>query len=163
MEEYIKDLGGSSDFKLEAWDWRYYAEKVRNQKYNLDESEVKPYFPLNRMCEAIFDCANKLFGVRFVRREDIVAYHPDVAVYEVREGDKLVAIFLHDNFARPHKQSGAWMSDYRCQSKNPASVWFPDQNVRIAGASGDFAVPIIVNNNNFAKGAEVIMIQILLF
>lgn len=119
LEEFIQgesgDIERSFQVKIEPWDWRFYAEKVRNTKYDIDESELKPYFPLHRMVEAVFDCANKLFGLRFVRRQDITAYHPDVDVYEVREaeGGKLVAIFLHDNFARPHKQSGAWMSDYR--------------------------------------------------
>ena len=157
--QYIKDASGDSS-KIEPWDWRYYAEKVRNFKYNLDESELKPYFPLNRMCEAIFDCANRLFGLRFIQRHDVDLYHPDVNFYEVREtsedgSDKLVAIFFHDNFARPHKQSGAWMSDYRSQSKNPASIFNLEKNTRVPSDTGDFSVPIIVNNNNFAKGAEV--------
>ena len=104
---------GDDSAAIEPWDWRYYAEKVRQTKYDLDETELKPYFPLDNMCNAIFDCANQLFGLRFVLRPDLVAYHPDVKTYEVRETvageDRLVAIFLHDNFSRPHKQSGAWM------------------------------------------------------
>lgn len=65
--------------------YRYYAEKVRQQTYDLDESEIKPYFPLDRMCEAIFDCAYQLFGLKFQLRPDIASYHPDVQTYEVRE------------------------------------------------------------------------------
>jgi len=127
---------------IEAWDWRYYAEKVRQSNYNLDESELKPYFPLDRMIEAIFDCAKQLFGLSFVLRPDLVSYHPDVQTYEVRETvdgeDRLVAIFLHDNYARQNKKSGAWMSEYRVQSRNN-------------DAHGTHVVPIIVNNNNFNK------------
>ena len=123
---------------LQAWDWRYYAEKVRQQRYELDEAEVKPYFPLARMVDAVFDCAQRLFGVRFVEQPQIRAYHPDVKVYEVRGADDaLIGVFLHDNFARATKRSGAWMSSYRLQSRQ----------------GGQAATPVVVNNNNFAKGA----------
>lgn len=122
---------------IEPWDWRYYAEKVRQVRYAVDDALIKPYFPLERMVEAAFDCAQRLFGIRFVARPDLPAYHPDVRVYEVRgRDDAVVGVFLHDNFARPSKRGGAWMSAYRMQSK----------------VAGD-VVPIIVNNNNFAKGA----------
>jgi len=126
---------------LQAWDWRFYAEKVRQTRYALDEASVKPYFPLDRMVEALFDCAGRLFGLRFIEQPQIATYHPDVQVYEVRDAaDALVGVFLHDNFARPTKRSGAWMSSYRKQSRN--------------GVAGQDAVlPIVVNNNNFAKGA----------
>ncbi|MEO8153013.1 MAG: M3 family metallopeptidase [Rhizobacter sp.] len=132
-------MSRNESLQIEAWDWRYYAEKVRQARYDLDEAAVKPYFPLNRMVDAVFDCAQRLFGVRFVARADLQAYHPDVKVYEVRqaEDDGLIGVFLHDNFARPTKRSGAWMSLYRSQSRN--------------GTEG--VLPIVVNNNNFAKGA----------
>jgi peptidyl-dipeptidase Dcp len=119
---------------LEPWDWRYYAEKVRQARYHVDDAQVKPYFPLERMAEAAFDCARRLFGIDFVERPDLKAYHPDVRVYEVRRGGRTVAIFLHDNFARATKRSGAWMSAYRLQSRTDGDV-----------------IPIVVNNNNFAK------------
>lgn len=88
---------------IEPWDWRYYAEKVRGSLFDFDENEMKPYFSLDRMVEAIFDCAKQLFDIVFIERTDIPMYHPDVKVYEVREHDsngKLVALFLHDNYAR---------------------------------------------------------------
>jgi peptidyl-dipeptidase Dcp len=130
-------LSRGETLQLEAWDWRYYAEKVRQARYELDEAEVKPYFPLARMVEAAFDCARRLFGLRFVAQPQVAAYHPDVEVYEVRAADDaLIGVFLHDNFARPSKRSGAWMSSFRNQSR-----------------SGGEVTPIIVNNNNFAKGA----------
>ena len=125
---------------IEAWDWRYYAEKVRQARFELDEAEVKPYFPLKRMVEAAFDCARRLFGIRFVAQPQLRLYHPDVKAYEVREADgRAIGLFLHDNFARPGKRSGAWMSSYRVQSRN--------------GEGGAAVAPIVVNNNNFAKGA----------
>ena len=134
-------LSRGERFALEAWDWRYYAEKVRQLRYDLDEAQIKPYFPLDRMVEAVFDCAQRLFGIRFVLQPDVQAYHPDVKVYEVRgEDDRLVGVFLHDNFARTSKRSGAWMSSYRMQSRN-------------TGPAGGTVTPIVVNNNNFARGA----------
>jgi peptidyl-dipeptidase Dcp len=127
---------------LEAWDWRFLAEKVRQARYDLDEANVKPYFPLDRMVDAVFDCAGRLFGLRFVPKPEVRAYHPDVKVYEVRAADDaVVGVFLQDNFARPTKRSGAWMSSYRKQSHRSG-----------AGAPGR-VLPIVVNNNNFAKGA----------
>ena len=124
---------------IEPWDWRYYAEKVRAARYDLDDAAIKPYFPLERMVEAVFDCAHRLFGLTFIEKPQIKAYHPDVKVYEVRDGhaaNRLVGVFLHDNFARATKRGGAWMSSYRLQSRIEGNV-----------------LPIIVNNNNFAKGA----------
>ncbi len=121
---------------LEPWDWRFYAEKVRQERYDLDEATIKPYFPLWRMVEAVFDCARRLFGLSFVEQPEIKAYHPDVKVYEVRGADgAVIGIFLHDNFARATKRSGAWMSSFRRQSRH-----------------GEGVLPIVINNNNFAKG-----------
>jgi peptidyl-dipeptidase Dcp len=132
LQEQAAALGHPT--ALEPWDWRYYAEKVRQARYDIDDAQVKPYFPLDRVAEAAFDCAQRLFGVRFVARPDLKAYHPDVRVYEVQRDGRPMAIFLHDNFARSTKRSGAWMSAYRWQSRIDGDV-----------------IPIIVNNNNFAK------------
>jgi peptidyl-dipeptidase Dcp len=126
--------GESTD--IAPWDWRYYAELVRKQRYDIDDAMVKPYFALERMVEAAFDCAQRLFGIEFVRRPDIAAYHPDVRVYEVRRGEYPIGVFLHDNFARPTKRGGAWMGHYRSQSRIDGDV-----------------LPIVVNNNNFAKAS----------
>jgi len=121
---------------LEPWDWRFYAEQARRARFELDESEVKPYFPLERMVAAMFDCAGRLFGLQFKPRPDIAGYHADVRAYEVLDADgSLRGLFLQDNFARPPKRSGAWMNALRNQS-------------RALGAT-----PVIVNNNNFARGA----------
>ena len=125
---------------IEPWDWFYYAEKVRKARFDFDEASVKPYFSLERITEAAFDCAQRLFGIQFKHMSDVVAYHPDVKTYEVTNASgKLVAIFLHDNFARATKRGGAWMNSYRIQSQT--------------GVGGSAVVPIVVNNNNFAKGA----------
>ncbi len=125
---------------LEAWDWRYWAEKVRQQRYALDDAQVKPYFPLQRVVQAAFDCARRLFGLSFIHRADLPVYHPDVQAYEVRNAaGAVVAIFLQDNFARATKRSGAWMSTLRQQSRNEPG--------------GSDAIAVVLNNNNFAKGA----------
>lgn len=123
------------------WDWRYYAEKVRKAEYDLDEAELKPYFQLDTMVEALFDTAHRLFGIRFAERTDLALYHPDVRAYEVRDADgAAIGLFLHDNFARTGKQSGAWMSSYRDQESLDGPV-----------------LPIIVNNNNVAKGSPTLL------
>jgi peptidyl-dipeptidase Dcp len=122
---------------IEPWDWFYYAEKVRHARFDFDEAVVKPYFSLERITEAAFDCANRLFGISFRLRSDIAAYHADVKTYEVLNSDgNVIAIFLHDNFARATKRGGAWMNAYRLQSRIDGEI-----------------IPIVVNNNNFAKGA----------
>lgn len=125
---------------VEKWDWRYYAEKVRQSRYDLDDAETKPYFELNAMIRAMFDCAGKLFGLAFEEKQGIPLYHPDVRLFEVKSGGKLIGIFLSDNFARPSKSGGAWMSAYRLQSRIGDAV----------NATGE-VIPIIANHNNFAK------------
>jgi len=121
---------------VEAWDWRYYAEKLRQQRHALDEAALKPYFQLDRMIEAAFDVATKLFGVRFTPRPDVPVYHPDVQAFEVTKDGRPIGLFLGDYFARASKRSGAWMSAFRSQEK----------------LTGDIR-PIIVNVMNFAKPA----------
>ena len=121
---------------IEQWDWRFYAEKVRQTRYQLNDSETKPYFELNAMIGAMFDCAGKLFGLSFEEKLGVPMYHPDVRAFEVKNASgALVGIFLSDNFARASKSGGAWMSAYRWQS-------------RLAGSE---VIPIIANHNNFAK------------
>jgi len=134
VHEALRSAGVAAPFM--AWDWRFGSERVRQQRYAFDDGEVKPYFSLDRMVQAAFDCAQRLFGIRMVRNDAIPVYHPDVVPYEVHDGDKLIGIFLHDNFARQTKRSGAWMSSLRQQSRN-----------------GGVDLPVIMNNNNFAKGA----------
>lgn len=121
---------------LEPWDWRYYAEKRRAAEYDLDEAELKPYFQLDQMIEAAFDCATRLFGLTF-QELDVPLYHPDARVWEVKKGDRHMAVFIGDYFARSSKRSGAWCSRFRGQ-----------QNL------GQDIRPITVNVCNFAKAPE---------
>lgn len=128
---------------LAAWDWRYYAERVREERFDVDDAEVKKHFALEDMTAAMFHCAERLFGVTFREITGSVAlYHPDVRAYEVRRGASLVGIFLADNYARPTKRGGAWMHNYRRQWREP---------------DGERVAPIVVNNNNFAKSSPTLL------
>lgn len=103
--------------KLEAWDWWYYTEKLRNEKYSLNEEEIKPYFQLENVRQGAFAAANKLYGVTLTKLEGIPVYHPDVEVFEVKDADgQQLGIFYVDYFPRPGKASGAWMNEYRSQA-----------------------------------------------
>jgi peptidyl-dipeptidase Dcp len=130
-------LAEGGNFELAAWDWRYYAEKVRKARFDVDDGEIKPYLQLDNVIAAAFDVAQKLFGVTFTERKDLPVYHPEVRVFEVKRDGRHVGLFLGDYFARPSKHSGAWMSGWRKQEK-------------LAGA----VTPIVVNVMNFAKGAD---------
>ncbi|MCZ8316014.1 M3 family metallopeptidase [Phreatobacter sp.] len=122
---------------IQPWDWRFYAEKVRQRRYAIDEAALKPYFQLDLMIEAAFDVATRLFGVTFRRRDDVPVYHPDVRAYEMLRDGKPVGLFLGDYYARSTKRSGAWMSAFRSQEKLSGEV-----------------LPTIVNVMNFAKPPE---------
>ncbi|MCG8410652.1 MAG: M3 family metallopeptidase [Bacteroidales bacterium] len=101
-------------FKLQSWDWWYYAEKLRKQKYNLDEEELKPYFSLDNVREGIFHVSNKLYGLQFEERTDLPVYHKEVKVYEVKEANgKHLAILYIDSYPRPGKKGGAWCGAMR--------------------------------------------------
>ncbi|HMU05247.1 MAG TPA: M3 family metallopeptidase, partial [Saprospiraceae bacterium] len=107
-----------NNFMLHAFDWRYYAEKLRKQKYDIDEEEMKLYFALSNVQKGIFDVANKLYGINFIRNEELPTYHPDAHVYEVRESNgKLTGILYLDFFPRESKQGGAWMTSFVEQKK----------------------------------------------
>lgn len=135
LQAMVRSEGGN--FELAAWDWRHYSEKVRKAEHDLDEAEIKPYFQLERMIEAVFDTAHRLFGLSFEERHDVPTYHPDVRVWEVSRSDgSPVGLFCGDYFARPSKQGGAWMSAFRGQQKLVGDI-----------------TPIIVNVTNFVKGA----------
>ncbi|TKB51997.1 M3 family metallopeptidase [Ferrimonas aestuarii] len=116
IEKMIKAEGGN--FKVEPWDWLYYAEKVRQQKFNIDQQEVAQYFEFDRVLEdGVFYTMNRLFGISFKKRPDIPAYHPDVVVYEMfNEDGSALGLFYADYFAREGKRGGAWMSNFVDQS-----------------------------------------------
>jgi peptidyl-dipeptidase Dcp len=138
LQALIQEEGGN--FPLAAWDWRFYAEKLRKARYDLDESEIKPYLQLPKMIEAAFYAANRLFGVEFRERHDIPVYHPDVRVWEVTRGGKHVAIFYGDYYARSSKRGGAWMSSLRDQERLKKDV-----------------TPLVLNNCNFQKGEPALL------
>ena len=136
LQAMITEEGGN--FALAPWDWRFYAEKLRQVRANFDDAAIKPYLQLDHMIEAAFDCATRLFGVTFAERKDIPLWHPDVRVWEVKDRDgKHKALFYGDYFARPSKRSGAWMTSLRDQQK----------------LDGDVA-PLVINVCNFSKGAD---------
>ncbi|WFU32036.1 M3 family metallopeptidase [Bradyrhizobium brasilense] len=136
LQALIAEEGGN--FPLASWDWRYYAEKLRQRRANFDDSAIKPYLVLDHMIEAAFDCATRLFGVTFEERKDIPVWHPDVRVWEVKGRDgQHKALFYGDYFARPSKRSGAWMTSLRDQQKLDGAV-----------------APLVINVCNFAKGAD---------
>ncbi|AJE48535.1 M3 family metallopeptidase [Celeribacter indicus] len=118
---------------LEPWDWRYYSEKRRKAEHDLDEAELKPYLQLERMIEAAFTCANRLFGLEFSPL-DVTTYHPDARAWNVTRNGAHVAVFIGDYFARGSKRSGAWCTTMRSQQK----------------LEGDIR-PIVLNVCNFAK------------
>ena len=121
------------------WDWRHYSEKVRAARYAFNEAEIKPYLQLDKLIEAAFDTAEKLFGIGFRRHEGVSAFHPDVRVYEVLDANgERIAVFLGDYFARPSKRSGAWMSELQTQ-----------HNLAVDDHTGQ--IPIVMNVMNFAK------------
>jgi peptidyl-dipeptidase Dcp len=122
---------------IAPWDWRHYAEKLRQKTFAIDEATVKPYFQLERMIEAAFDCATRLFGLSFTPAPQTPVYHPDVRAFEVKDAaGRHMALFYADYFARPGKHSGAWMSAYRDQQKLRRDIR-----------------PIVVNVMNFVKPA----------
>jgi len=134
--EDLKKLSGLED--LEAWDWHYWTERVRKEKYDLNEAEIKPYLQLHKLMQAMFHVAHRLFGVNFKEVRNIAKYHDTVTGWEVTDANgQHVGLFLSDNFARSTKRSGAWMSTYRDPMHLSASVR-----------------PIVVNNNNFSQGPE---------
>jgi peptidyl-dipeptidase Dcp len=143
VKEEVADMQAIADkekagITIEPWDYRYYAEKVRKAKYDLDQNELKPYFQLDNMVAAMFDAAGKLYGMSFTENTGTVpVFEPEVRTFEVKRDGKVIGLFYLDNFARAGKRSGAWMTTYRDQFK----------------LSGKNNITLASNNNNFVKGA----------
>lgn len=115
LQQMIDKTGGK--FKLQPWDWRYYAEKVKQAQYGLDENELRQYFPLDQVREGAFYTANKLYGITFEPRTDLPLPHPDAKAFEVKDADgNFIGIYYADYFPRPSKSQGAWMDAFRSQS-----------------------------------------------
>ena len=139
LTQMAQELG--EPVPIEAWDWRFLAERVRQSHYDLDDAELKPYFSLENMVSAMFDCATKLFGITFVEQHGVPLYHPDARIWEVHGRDGvLIGTFIGDNYARQSKRGGAWMSVFQSQS-----------------AINGRTLPIVINNNNFAKSERTLL------
>lgn len=140
VKEEVADMQAIADSEktkitIEPWDYRYYAEKVRKAKYDIDQNEVKQYLQLDKIRDGMFWAAKQVFGLDMVKVEGLPVVHPDVTVYEVRRGDKQVGLWYFDPYARDGKRSGAWMNEYRTQEKFKGNI-----------------TPIVSNNSNFVKG-----------
>jgi peptidyl-dipeptidase Dcp len=136
LQAIVAAEGGN--FEVAPWDWRHFAEKRRKTEFDFDEGEIKPYLQLDRLIDAAFYAAARLFGLSFAERFDLKLYHPDARAWTVRGHDgEPIALFIGDYFARASKRSGAWMSQFRGQKK-------------LDGPQ----LPIVVNVMNFAKGGE---------
>ncbi|VWX61693.1 M3 family metallopeptidase [Sphingorhabdus sp. 109] len=144
VKEEVADMQAIADkegagITIAPWDYRFYAEKVRKAKYDLDAAEIKPYFKLDNMVDAMFDAAGKLYGMTFTENTGSVpVFDPEVRTFEVKRGDKLVGLFYLDNYAREGKRSGAWMTTYRSQHD----------------LGGKNRYVLASNNNNFVKGGD---------
>jgi peptidyl-dipeptidase Dcp len=142
VQEEVADMQQVADAEnagitIEPWDYRYYAEKVRKAKYDLDFNEVKPYMQLEKLREGMMWAAGQLYGFEFKQVKDVPVFHPDVRVWEVTRNGQLVGLWYFDPYARRGKRSGAWMNAYRSQRNIDKPV-----------------TPIVSNNSNFVKGQE---------
>ena len=140
VKEEVSDMQAIADAEgsqitIEPWDYRYYAEKVRKAKYDLDFNDVKPYLQMEKLREGMMWAAGQLYGFEFEQITDVPVYHPDVRVWKVTRGDELVGLWYFDPYARRGKRSGAWMNAYRLQ-----------ENI------DEVIAPIVSNNSNFVKG-----------
>jgi len=142
VKEEVADMqaiANADNITIAPWDYRFYAEKVRKAKYDLDQEAVKPYFQLDNMVAAMFDAAGKLYGMSFSENTGTVpVFEPKVRTFEVKRDGKVVGLFYLDNFARAGKRSGAWMTTYRSQ--------------HTLGGKND--IVLASNNNNFVPGAD---------
>lgn len=142
VKEEVADMqaiANADGITIEPWDYRFYAEKVRKAKYDLDQEAIKPYFQLDNMVAAMFDAAGKLYGMSFNENTGTVpVFEPQVRTFEVKRDGKMIGLFYLDNFARAGKRSGAWMTTYRSQHK--------------LGGKND--IVLASNNNNFVPGAD---------
>lgn len=134
MQKIIDAEGGK--FNLEPWDWWFYAERVKKEKYALDEEMLRPYFKLENVIDGVFQVSTKLWGLQFVERKDIEVYNPEVKVFEVKEADgKHIGILYTDYFPRAGKTNGAWCGDFRGQSN----------------MNSNYITPLVTNVGNFSK------------
>lgn len=142
VKEEVADMQAIADkeganITIEPWDYRFYAEKVRKAKYDLDENEIKPYMQLEKLTEGMMWAAGQIYGFEFTPVSDVSVFHPDVRVWKVTRNGKANGLFYFDPYARPGKRSGAWMNAYRSQQR----------------MDGKDILPLVSNNSNFVKAA----------
>ena len=142
VKEEVSDMQAVADreganIRIEPWDYRFYAEKVRKEKYDLDLNEVKPYLQMEKLRDGMMWAAGKVYGFEFREISNVPTFHPDVQVFEVNRDGKHHGLWYFDPFAREGKRSGAWMTAYRSQED-----------------MGKFVTPIVSNNSNFVKGKD---------
>ena len=142
VKEEVADMQAIADkegagITIEPWDYRFYAEKVRKAKYDLDENEIKPYMQLEKLSEGMMWAAGQIYGFEFTPVSDVPVFHPDVRVWKVTRNGKPNGLFYFDPYARPGKRSGAWMNAYRSQQR----------------MDGKDILPLVSNNSNFVKAA----------
>lgn len=140
VKEEVADMQAIADsekekLKIEPWDYRFYAEKVRLAKYDIDENELKQYLQLEKILEGMFYAASRVYGIEMRKLDGLPVVQPDVTVYEVLRGGKQIGLWYFDPYARDGKRSGAWMNEYCTQEKFKEKV-----------------LPIVSNNSNFVKG-----------
>jgi peptidyl-dipeptidase Dcp len=137
LQELVKRDG--NEFTIKPWDWSFYAEKLKKEKYDLDEEMLRPYFKLENVIDGLFTVVKKLYGFQIVERKDISTFHPDVKVFEIKEADgKHIGIIYTDYFPRDSKRAGAWSNNFRQQSN----------------IGGKFVTPICFNTGNFSKPTQ---------
>jgi len=137
LQAMVDAEGGN--FKIESWDWWYYTEKLRLQKYALNEEEIRPYFKMENVREGVFEVANRLYGLNFKKLDNVPVYHPEVEAYEVLDADgSHISVFYTDYFPRSGKNAGAWMSSFR------------GQQIR----NGENIRPLVFNVGNFTRPTE---------
>ncbi len=113
----MKEMEQMAGHKIEAWDWGYYAEQLRAQKYALDETQTKPYFQADSVLKGVFTAAERIYGIKIEEAPDVEVYHPEVSAYKLTDADgSLIGIFYKDYYVRPTKRGGAWMNNFREQS-----------------------------------------------
>lgn len=135
IEEFAQKTEGS-DFRLMPWDYSYWSDRLKNERYAFSDEDMKPYFELNHTIKGVFGLAEKLYGYKFKENKNIPVYHPDVKAYEVYDGKKLMGLLYADFYYRPGKAPGAWMTEFRPESKDD---------------KGNKEIPIISIVCNFSK------------
>ncbi|MGW8181761.1 MAG: M3 family metallopeptidase, partial [bacterium] len=146
IEEHARKLGHEG--RIERWDWAYFAEKLRMERFNIDDEALRPYMPLEKVREAVLGLATKLYGITFIENKEIPVYNPEVTVWEVHDGDKgIIAILMLDFHPRPGKSGGAWMTGFREQSNENGKRVIPVVSLVMNFTRSTPARPSLLSHN----------------